>query len=68
MDNDMMKVVVNHEGQYSLWPADRDPPLGWNAVGFTGTKEECLAQIKEIWTDMTPLSLRRGRSANDPAP
>ena len=53
------KVVVNHEEQYSIWFADRDLPLGWNEAGKIGTKAECLAYIKEIWTDMRPLSLRK---------
>lgn len=52
------KVVLNHEEQYSIWPADRENPLGWTDGGRTGTKEECLAHIKEVWTDMRPLSLR----------
>jgi MbtH protein len=52
------KVVVNHEGQYSIWPAERENALGWNDAGKTGRKEECLAYIKEMWTDMRPLSLR----------
>ena len=51
-------VVMNDEEQYSIWPADRDLPLGWHAVGKTGTKDECLAYIKEVWTDMRPKSLR----------
>ena len=53
-----LKVVVNHEEQYSIWPADRQPPAGWREVGKEGTKDECLAYIKEVWTDMRPLSLR----------
>lgn len=53
------KVVLNHEEQYSIWPADRDNPLGWRDDGKTGTKDECLAHIKEVWTDMRPLSLRK---------
>lgn len=53
------KVVVNHEEQYSIWPADRENALGWKDVGKSGTKEECLAYIEEVWTDMRPLSLRR---------
>lgn len=53
------KVVVNHEEQYSIWPADRDNALGWRDAGKTGTREECLAHIKQVWTDMRPLSLRR---------
>ena len=56
---DSYKVVVNHEEQYSIWPADRDIPPGWQDVGRTGSKEECLAYIEEVWTDMRPLSLRR---------
>jgi MbtH protein len=53
------KVVVNHEEQYSIWHADRENALGWFDAGKTGTKEKCLAYIKEVWTDMRPLSLRK---------
>jgi MbtH protein len=53
------KVVVNHEEQYSIWLADRANPLGWSDGGKIGTKPECLSYIKEVWTDMRPLSLRR---------
>jgi MbtH protein len=52
-------VVVNHEEQYSIWRADTPLPAGWHAVGKTGPKAECLAHIKEAWTDTRPLSLRR---------
>lgn len=52
-------VVVNHEEQYSIWPADRDLPLGWEQEGKTGPKDECLAYIEEVWVDMRPLSLRQ---------
>jgi len=53
------KVVINHEEQYSIWPADRENPLGWKDVGKQGPKAECLEYIEEVWTDMRPLSLRR---------
>jgi MbtH protein len=53
------EVVVNHEEQYSIWPADRKLPLGWRGVGKSGLKPDCLAYIKEVWTDMRPLSLRK---------
>jgi MbtH protein len=53
------KVVINDEEQYSIWPADRDNPVGWHDAGKSGTKEECLDYIKEVWTDMRPLSLRK---------
>jgi len=52
------RVVVNREGQYSIWPARRALPSGWRDAGKEGTKQECLAFIKEVWTDMRPLSLR----------
>lgn len=57
-DNAIYKVVVNHEEQYSIWPAERANALGWNDAGKSGLKPECLAYIKEVWTDMRPLSLR----------
>lgn len=58
-DNTMYKVVLNHEEQYSIWPVDKGNPLGWKDAGKSGTKAECLAYIKEVWTDMRPLSLRK---------
>jgi uncharacterized protein YbdZ (MbtH family) len=57
-DTRTYQVVVNHEEQYSIWFADRDLPLGWRKGGRVGPKAECLAYIKEVWTDMRPLSLR----------
>jgi len=58
-DKTIYKVVVNHEEQYSIWPEYRENPPGWNDVGKAGPKAECLAYIKEVWTDMRPLSLRK---------
>ncbi len=58
-DKTIYQVVVNDEEQYSIWPTDREIPLGWRNAGKTGSKEECLAYIKEVWTDMRPLSLRK---------
>lgn len=62
-DTAIYKVVINHEEQYSIWRADRENPLGWNDVGKSGSKDECLAYIKEVWTDMRPLSLRKKMEA-----
>jgi MbtH protein len=59
------KVVVNHEEQYSIWPEERENPLGWRDGGRAGTKDECLAYIKEVWTDMRPLSLRKAMEADE---
>ena len=58
-DTTIYKVVVNHEEQYSIWANDRENPPGWRDAGKSGTKAECLAHIKEVWTDMRPLSLRK---------
>ncbi len=51
-------VLVNDEEQYSLWPKWKSVPPGWRAAGAEGTKEECLAYVESVWTDMRPLSLR----------
>jgi MbtH protein len=56
-------VVINHEEQYSIWPEYRELPLGWFDAGKHGSKEECLAHIAEVWTDMRPLSLRKHMDA-----
>ncbi|WP_414620788.1 MbtH family protein [Calothrix sp. CCY 0018] len=58
-DTTIYKVVVNHEEQYSIWSSDRENPQGWKDVGKNGLKQECLDYIKEVWTDMRPLSLRK---------
>ncbi len=58
-DNVVYKVVVNEEKQYSIWPNERDLPLGWSEAGKVGDKVECLAYIKATWVDMRPLSLQR---------
>ena len=58
-DTTVYKVVVNHEAQYSIWPSDRENPLGWRDGGLVGTKSECLTYINEVWTDMRPLSVKR---------
>ncbi len=56
-------VVVNHEEQYSIWPAGREIPRGWREAGKMGSKAECLAHIGQVWTDMRPLSLRKKMAA-----
>lgn len=58
-DDTIYIVVVNDEEQYSIWPSYRELPLGWHGAGMTGPKSECLEYIKEVWTDMRPLSLRK---------
>jgi MbtH protein len=73
-DDRIYKVVVNQEEQYSIWPADRENPLGWTDAGKQGAKAECLAYIEQVWTDMRPKSLRdamdgtAGPEPEDPDP
>jgi MbtH protein len=66
-DTTLYQVVINHEEQYSVWPEYKAIPAGWRAVGKTGGKQECLDYIKEVWTDMRPLSLRQRMAAFTPS-
>ena len=52
-------VVVNDEEQYAVWPGEWDVPSGWRAASAPQTREECVAEIDELWVDIRPLSLRR---------
>ena len=58
-DNTIYLVVMNHEEQYSIWPDYKAIPSGWKAIGKRGNKQQCLNYIKDVWTDMRPLSLRK---------
>ena len=58
-DNTIYKVVINHEEQYSIWPADRRTPRGWRDIAKKGTRQQCFNHIEEVWTDMRPGNLRR---------
>lgn len=53
------EVVINEEGQHSIWPARKPLPIGWAQIGRQGTKEDCMRHIKDIWTDLRPLSLQK---------
>lgn len=57
-------VLVNDEGQHSLWPAFRSVPAGWNITGPRDKRQVCLDWIDEHWTDMRPLSLVRAMEAD----
>ncbi|MFF1368624.1 MbtH family protein [Streptomyces virginiae] len=52
------QVLVNHEGQYALYPATREIPDGWTPAGFDGTEDECAGFVDAHWPDTRPLSLR----------
>ncbi|MFO0566286.1 MAG: MbtH family NRPS accessory protein [Polyangiaceae bacterium] len=53
------QVVINDEEQYSIWPLERALPAGWRGAGKSGPKSACLTFIREVWTDMRPLSVRK---------
>ena len=55
----LYKAVVNQEKQYSIWPADRQDPCGWENTGKSGSKAECLEYIKNVWVDMRTRSSRK---------
>jgi MbtH protein len=67
VDDQRYVVVVNTEEQYSIWWADRAAPAGWRVDGAAASKDECLARIAEVWTDMRPLSLRDSMAQAQPA-
>ncbi|MGH7005325.1 MAG: MbtH family protein, partial [Alphaproteobacteria bacterium] len=52
-------VVRDEEDRYSVWPDDRRLPVGWRREPVSGTREDCLQKIKEIWVDPRPLRLRQ---------
>lgn len=58
------EVLVNGEEQYSLWLAGQAVPNGWRQVGPRGKKQVCLDYVKEVWTDMRPLSVRKAMEAH----
>ncbi|MCA1705203.1 MAG: MbtH family protein [Actinobacteria bacterium] len=56
-ENGTFYALINHEGQYSLWPVFADVPAGWTVVHGPQTRQPCLDYIEEHWTDMRPKSL-----------
>ncbi len=58
-ENQVFFVVVNAEGQHSVWPDFKPVPEGWRQTGFQGLKKDCLEHIAKAWTDMRPLSLQQ---------
>jgi MbtH protein len=58
-------VLVNDEGQHTLWPVFADVPPGWTVVYGEGARQSCLAYIEESWTDMRPKSLADAMAADD---
>lgn len=50
-------VLVNDNGQHSLWPAFADAPAGWQTAFGPGSRDECLVYVEEHWTDMRPAAI-----------
>lgn len=58
MDGDTFKILINDEGQHSIWPSAQPVPKGWQRIGPAGLKQDCLDWIKANWTDIAPKSVR----------
>ena len=56
-ENGTFVVLVDDEGQDSLWPTFVDVPAGWNSVHELASRQVCLDYINQTWTDMRPKSL-----------
>jgi uncharacterized protein YbdZ (MbtH family) len=57
-DNDAnFFVLVNDEGQHSLWPVFAEVPAGWTVVHGEASRESCVDYVERNWTDMRPKSL-----------
>ncbi|MEU9059713.1 MbtH family protein [Streptomyces sp. NPDC048430] len=62
-ENGTYLVLVNDEGQHSLWPAFAEVPGGWTVVHQEDTRQACLDYVEQNWTDLRPKSLIRSMSA-----
>jgi len=50
-------VLINDEGEHSLWPTFVDVPAGWEVVFGEASRADCLEHVEKSWTDMRPKSL-----------
>ncbi|ARF76831.1 MbtH family protein [Kitasatospora albolonga] len=65
-ENGTYLVLVNDEGQHSLWPAFAEVPGGWTVARTEGSRQDCLDYVERNWTDLRPKSLLESAAA-DPA-
>ncbi len=63
-ENGIYVVLINDEGQYSLWPEFIDVPAGWTVAHPPDKRQACLDYINEHWTDMRPKSLIRAMESD----
>ena len=61
-ENGTFQVLVNDEGQHSLWPSFADVPEGWTVAFGPAGRAECLEHVEQNWTDLRPASLRAALS------
>ena len=68
-ENAVYHVLINDEGQHSLWPSFKEVPAGWTIVHESDSRAACLEYINQHWTDMRPKSLveRMKQQEEDPA-
>ncbi|KOV15550.1 hypothetical protein ADK90_30585 [Streptomyces sp. XY413] len=57
-------VLVNDEGQHSLWPSFAEVPAGWRIVFGEESRQLCLEYVEANWTDLRPQSLRDAMAAD----
>lgn len=58
-------VLVNDEGQHSLWPTFADVPAGWVVAHGPDGRQSCLDHVLANWTDQRPRSLVTRRAEHD---
>ena len=47
-------VLINEQGQHSLWPAAIEVPDGWSIAYQQNGRQACIEYINNNWTDMRP--------------
>ena len=62
-ENGSYLVLVNEEGQHSLWPHNLDVPAGWSVTFGAADRQACLDYVETNWTDLRPRSLARQMDA-----
>ena len=61
-ENGVYHVLINDEGQHSLWPSFVEVPEGWTIIHKSDTRGACLEFINKKWTDLRPNSLIKSMS------
>jgi MbtH protein len=59
-ENGIYHVLINEEGQHSIWPTFVEVPDGWTVIHRSDSRTACLEFIEKNWTDMRPNSLIKG--------